>query len=278
MKKSALGRGLDALFPQTALEGEVLQLALSRLDVNPSQPRKHFDGEGLRELADSILEVGLLQPILACPQGDRYRIIAGERRFRAAMLAGLQTVPVLVRTLPEQERVLAALVENLQREDLNPMESALGVRALMDESGLTQEEAAKKLGKSRPAIANLLRLLQLLPAVQDLVRQGLLTEGHARVLAGIQKKERQLALAEQVVAQGLSVRALEALAAAKPVKKPSKEAAVLPELAEFQERLQTVLGLRTQISGGLKKGRIILKYGSFEELESLYEAIERLAQ
>lgn len=278
MKKSALGRGLDALFPQSSMEGEVLQLPLDRLDLNPDQPRKRFDEEGLKELAGSIRELGLLQPILASPQGDRYRIIAGERRFRAARLAGLNTVPVLVRSLPQQERALAALVENLQREDLNAMEAAQGLRALMDAAGLTQEEAARKLGKSRPAVANLLRLLQTLPEVQQMLRDGLLTEGHGRVLAGIQKKELQLALARQAVEQGLSVRALEALAARKPVKKTSAETPQLPEFADFAERLQRALGVRAQIAGSLRKGRIVLRYASFEELEGIYEAIARLGE
>ncbi|NLE69642.1 MAG: ParB/RepB/Spo0J family partition protein, partial [Clostridiales bacterium] len=159
MKKSALGRGLDALFPQDSREGEVLQLPISQLDPNPAQPRQDFDDKALEELAASLSQIGMLQPILAAPVNGRYRIIAGERRFRAAIMAKLTTVPVLVRSLKEQEQVLAALVENLQREDLNPMEAAQAVRLLMDEGSLTQEEAARKLGKSRPAVANLLRLL-----------------------------------------------------------------------------------------------------------------------
>ncbi|MGI6725854.1 MAG: ParB/RepB/Spo0J family partition protein [Christensenellales bacterium] len=279
MKKTALGRGLDALFPRDSRDGEVVQLPLNLLDPNPNQPRKAFEETSLDELAASIRELGLLQPILACPHEGRYRIIAGERRFRAAMKAGLTHVPVLVRSLPQQERMLAALIENLQRTDLNPMEAALGVRALMDEAGLTQEEAARRLGKSRPAVANLLRLLQLDEKVQHLVYEGKLSEGHARVLAGITPSGRQISLALKVVEEGLSVRALETLARKQtPAAKPRTNPPSLPELADFQERLQEAVGVRAQIAGDLHKGRIVLRYASFEELEGIYEAVNRLLQ
>ena len=279
MRKTALGRGLDALFPRDSRDGEVVQLPLNLLDPNPNQPRKAFEETSLDELAASIRELGLLQPILACPHEGRYRIIAGERRFRAAMKAGLTHVPVLVRSLPQQERMLAALIENLQRTDLNPMEAALGVRALMDEAGLTQEEAARRLGKSRPAVANLLRLLQLDEKVQHLVYEGKLSEGHARVLAGITPSGRQISLALKVVEEGLSVRALEALARKQtPAAKPRTNPPSLPELADFQERLQEAVGVRAQIAGDLHKGRIVLRYASFEELEGIYEAVNRLLQ
>lgn len=275
MKKPALGRGLDALFPQVSHEGETLMVKIGLLDPNPDQPRKAFDEEQLDELATSLKEIGMLQPILACREQGRYRIIAGERRFRAAMKAGLDTVPVLLRTLPEQERVLAALVENLQRENLNAMEAAQAVRQLMDEGSLTQEEAAKKLGKSRPAVANLLRLLNLAPQVQQLVREGLLSEGHARALAGL-SKERQLALSQRAVREGLSVRALEGLVKEKAPAKRAESKPQPPELSDFQEKLRQAVGVRAQISGNLNKGRIVLRYASFEELEGIYEAVERI--
>lgn len=276
MKKSALGRGLDALFPQENQEGEVLLVSPSLLDPNPEQPRKDFDEDALNELAASIAQIGLLQPILVYPHHDRYRIIAGERRFRAALKAQLDQVPVLIRTLPEQERVLAALIENLQREDLNAMEAAQAIRRLMDEGSLTQEETAQKLGKSRPAIANLLRLLQLDKSVQAMVREGLLSEGHARVLAGVKQVSRQIALAKKAVAEGLSVRALEALAREKAFKPKPEPRPLALELEEFQDKLREAVGVRAQITGNLQKGRIVLKYASFEELEGIYEAIERL--
>lgn len=276
MKKSALGRGLDALFPGDSHEGEVIQVSLDRLDPNPGQPRNAFDEDAISELAESIQQLGLLQPILAAPMGERYRIIAGERRFRAAMKAGLSTIPVLVRDLPEHRRRLAALTENLQREDLNAMEAAEAVRLLMDEGSLTQEEVAGMLGKSRPAIANLVRLLNLNAKVQSMVREGKLSQGHARVLAGIPDPVTQQALAEKAVSQGLSVRELEELAR-KPtprVKKPARE--IPPEMTDFQERLRMALGVRAQISGSMQKGSILLRYASFEELEGIWEAVDRL--
>ncbi len=275
MKKSALGRGLDALFPQDSFEGEVRQVSLDLLDPNPDQPRKDFDEDSLNELAASIAQLGLLQPILASPHKGRYRIIAGERRFRAAIKAGLQTVPVLIRTLEDHQRALAALTENLQRSDLNPMEAAFAIRRLMDEGSLTQEEAAKQLGKSRPALANLLRLLQLSPAVQEMVQAGQLSEGHARVLAAFGQAN-QLQLAQQVIRDGLSVRALEALSRRQPAKKHKAQPSQLPELTEFQDRLTQAVGVRASVKGTLNKGRIVLPYASYEELESIYEAISRL--
>ncbi len=277
MKKPALGRGLDALFPEASHEGEVVQAPIGLIDPDPSQPRRDFSDASIRELADSMLEVGLLQPLLVFPQNGRYRIVAGERRFRAAMLAGLDTVPVLVRSLTPGQRRLATLIENLQREDLNPLEAALGVRALMDEGGLTQEEAARRLGKSRPAVANLLRLLKLPGAIQDMVRSGALSEGHARALAGITDEGRQAALARQAALEGLSVRELEALAGKKdtPKVKPAKRPAPA-EFREFQDRLEQALGLRAAVTGSLEKGRIVLTYRTRDELEGIWEAIEKL--
>lgn len=277
MKKTALGRGLDALFPQESREGEVVQLSIDKLDTNPGQPRQDFNEAALLDLAASIRQVGLLQPILVTAVGERYRIIAGERRFRAAVKAGLTSVPVLVRAMPEHEQRLAALTENLQREDLNAMEAAQAVRLLMDEGNLTQEQASKMLGKSRPALANLLRLLSLDQAVQDLVRKNQLSEGHARVLAGIASPQKQRAMAQKAVAEELSVRALEALAKKPEKGSPAPPASPPPELREFETRLLQTLGVRAQITGNLKKGRIVLRYASFDELEGIYEAIARLA-
>jgi ParB family chromosome partitioning protein len=275
-KKTALGRGLDALFPAEEAAAQVKDIALNLIDPDPNQPRRAFDKESLEELAASIREVGLLQPILAEEKAGRYQIIAGERRFRAAMLAGLKTIPCLVKQLSPKERSLAALIENLQREDLNPMEAARAVRRLMDEGNYTQEQAAGMLGKSRPAVANLLRLLQLNPAVQEMLMVNQLTEGHARVLAGIKNQATQLSLARRVAAEGLSVRALEAIVKkpqAKPGPAPIPQA---PELAAFEERLREALGVRAAIKGNMKKGKVVLSYASFEELEHIYEAVERL--
>ena len=275
--KHGLARGLDALLPETDLPAGVTEIAVSQLDPNPDQPRRTFDTQALEALAESIRQAGVLQPLLVVENGARYRIVAGERRYRAARMAGLQSVPCVVRDMTEQERMEAALIENLQREDLNPIEEAAGIRALMEECGYTQELAAKRVGRSRPAVANLLRLLQLPESIRELVKAGELSAGHARVLAGLADESRQLALAERAVLEGMSVRDLEKLAA-QTMEKPAKpEPKPLPsELNDMQERLQNVLGVRTALHGNLKKGKIILQYDSAEELEAIYEAMERL--
>lgn len=275
--KHGLARGLDALLPETDLPAGVTEIAVSQLDPNPDQPRRTFDTQALEALAESIRQAGVLQPLLVVENGARYRIVAGERRYRAARMAGLQSVPCVVRDMTEQERMEAALIENLQREDLNPIEEAAGIRALMEECGYTQELAAKRVGRSRPAVANLLRLLQLPESIRELVKAGELSAGHARVLARLADESRQLALAERAVREGMSVRELEKLAA-QTMEKPAKpEPKPLPsELNDMQERLQNVLGVRTALHGNLKKGKIILQYDSAEELEAIYEAMERL--
>ena len=275
--KHGLARGLDALLPETDLPAGVTEIAVSQLDPNPDQPRRTVDTQALEALAESIRQAGVLQPLLVVENGARYRIVAGERRYRAARMAGLQSVPCVVRDMTEQERMEAALIENLQREELNPIEEAAGIRALMEECGYTQELAAKRVGRSRPAVANLLRLLQLPESIRELVKAGELSAGHARVLAGLADESRQLALAERAVREGMSVRELEKLAA-QTMEKPAKpEPKPLPsELNDMQERLQNVLGVRTALHGNLKKGKIILQYDSAEELEAIYEAMERL--
>ncbi len=275
--KHGLARGLDALLPETDLPAGVTEIAVSQLDPNPDQPRRTFDTQALEALAESIRQAGVLQPLLVVENGARYRIVAGERRYRAARMAGLQSVPCVVRDMTEQERMEAALIENLQREDLNPIEEAAGIRALMEECGYTQELAAKRVGRSRPAVANLLRLLQLPESIREMGKAGESAAGHARVLAGLADESRQLALAERAVREGMSVRELEKLAA-QTMEKPAKpEPKPLPsELNDMQERLQNVLGVRTALHGNLKKGKIILQYDSAEELEAIYEAMERL--
>lgn len=277
MKKNALGRGLDSLMPTADYESGIQEVAIDRVDLNPSQPRKQFDKEALQGLADSISQVGLLQPILVKKQGERYRIIAGERRYRAARLAGLRYIPVIEKSLSDVDNMLAALVENLQREDLNPMEEAAAIRELMNLSGSTQEEAARQLGKSRPAVANVLRLLSLPPAIQQYVSENKISEGHARVLAGLKDTARQLELAKVTIREGLSVRALEALCQKTPTDKTSAlPPRLAPELDDFARRLQRATGVRTQITGNLSRGKLTLTYQSAQELESLYQALEGL--
>ncbi|MBQ7306262.1 MAG: ParB/RepB/Spo0J family partition protein, partial [Clostridia bacterium] len=213
-KTRGLGRGLEALLPdaEEALSSGVQEISLGDIDPNPDQPRRTFSEESIAQLAQSIREQGVLQPILVTPQnGGRYRIVAGERRWRASRAAGLDKVPVIVRDLDVIQQMEIALIENLQREDLNPIEVAQGIRSLMQQCGYTQETVANRLSKSRPAVANLLRLLTLPEEVIELVRQGSLSAGHARVLAGLDDNARKLALAKETIEQGYSVRQLEAL-------------------------------------------------------------------
>ena len=279
MKRGGLGRGLDVLLPQSGelLETVVRDISIDEIDPNASQPRRDFDKEALEQLADSIREAGVLSPILVVENGMRYRIVAGERRYRAARLAGLNTVPCIVRSMTNEQQMEAALIENLQRRDLNPIEEAAAIRSLMQECGYTQEEAARKLGKSRPAIANALRLLNLPKAVTDLVVTGDLSAGHARVLAGLDSEARQLELAHQCVLHGYSVRKLEELAKARPAARqtaPRREAG--PELMALQNAMREALGLKTTLSGTETRGKITLSYNSAQELEHLYEVIGRL--
>ena len=279
-KKGGLGKGLDALFMdnETVDSGGVVTLRLSQIEPNRDQPRKIFSEEALNELADSIREHGVLQPLLVRPlPGGSYQLVAGERRWRASRMAGLQEVPVVIREMDEEQAMEIALIENLQRQDLNPIEEAAAIRSLMQECGYTQEQAARKLGKSRPAIANALRLLNLPKAVTDLVVTGDLSAGHARVLAGLDSEARQLELAHQCVLHGYSVRRLEELAKARPAVRtaaPKREAG--PELMALQNAMREALGLKTTLSGTETRGKITLSYNSAQELEHLYEVIGRL--
>lgn len=281
-KSHGLGRGLDALLPAAdeSLAGGVQEIAIGDIDPNPDQPRRVFQEESIAQLAQSIREQGVLQPILVTPEeGGRYRIVAGERRWRASRAAGLDAVPCLVRDLDVIQQMEIALVENLQREDLNPIEAARGIRSLMQQCGYTQETVANRLSKSRPAVANLLRLLTLPEEVMALVEKGALSAGHARVLAGMEDDAAKLALARETVDRGYSVRQLEALAASrKPeTKKPAPARHALPtELRELESRVRETLGVRATLSGTAKKGKIVLQYYSQEELEHLSDLLSRL--
>ena len=277
MKRGGLGRGLDVLLPQSdsLLETVVRDIAIDDIDPNTDQPRRDFDKDALEQLAQSIREAGVLSPILVVENGSRYRIVAGERRFRASRIAGLSTVPCIVREMTTEQQMEAALIENLQREDLNPIEEAAAIRSLMQECGYTQDQAAKKLGKSRPAIANSLRLLNLPKEITDLVVTGDLSAGHARVLAGLESDSRKLELAHQCVLHGWSVRRLEEAAREKSAA-PKTPRTITPELESLQNSMREALGLKTTLNGSEKKGKIILSYNTAEELEHLYEVIGRL--
>lgn len=280
MKRGGLGRGLDALLPQTdsLLETVVRDIAIDDIDPNSEQPRREFDKEALEQLAQSIREAGVLSPILVVENGSRYRIVAGERRYRASRLAGLSTVPCIVRSMTTAQQMEAALIENLQREDLNPIEEASAIKSLMQECGYTQEQTAQKLGKSRPAITNALRLLNLPGSIMDMVVSEALSAGHARVLVSIENQSRQIQLAHQCVENNWSVRRLEEAAREqeKPAVRPKITRQMTPELETLQGHMREALGLKTTLTGNEKKGKITLSYNSAEELEHLYEVIERL--
>ena len=279
-KTHGLGRGLDSLFAGSEDWGTSIQeIPVGELDPNPDQPRRTFSEESIGQLADSIRAQGVLQPLLVAPSGGgRYMIIAGERRFRAGRAAGLATLPCIVKDIDVIRQREIALIENLQREDLNPIEAARGVKALMDQCGYTQEKIGERLGKSRPAIANMIRLLQLPDEVSEMVKDGLLSAGHARVLIGIPDKETQLRLARKAVDEGLNVRQMEQLAkttAGKPKKKAAPKQ--LPaELGELQDKIRRKTGLKSTLTGSIKKGRIVLQYSTREELEHLNDILDML--
>lgn len=276
--KKGLGRGLDALlgdYTQPTPEG-VQELDIHLIDTNAGQPRKDFDQEKLQELADSIRQHGVVQPILLRQNGERYVIVAGERRFRAARLAGLEKVPAIVKDLDEAQVMEVALIENLQREDLNPIEEAAAIRFLMQQHDLTQEEVSKRLSKSRPAIANSLRLLSLPEPVQAYLRNGKLQAGHARALAGLQDPEAQAVLADKIVGEGLSVRAAESLAreqGQKPPRQKKEPPATDPDLAAAETSLREWLGTKVSIQGSSQRGRIIIEYYNAELLQGIYDLL-----
>lgn len=283
-KKSGLGKGLDALFAENDLEdrSKIVSLRISDIEPNRGQPRKQFDEEALAELSESIAQHGVLQPLLVRPlPGGAYQLVAGERRWRASRLAGLTEVPVVIREMNDQEAAELALIENLQREDLNPMEEALGLRTLMDTYGLTQEETAKAVSKSRPAVANALRLLNLPAPVAEMVGQGKLSAGHARTLLSFPSEEAQLSAAQAAVSDGLSVRQLEKLAKAahRPVKDVSRET---PARAfardsfydEVELALTEQLGRRVKVSESGEKGTLLLEFYGREDLQRLANLLE----
>ena len=283
-----LGRGLGALLgddvvaeqevpaveAQPAVETDAVRVLPIRLiDPNKDQPRRTFDEEALKELAASIEAVGVIQPIIVTETGERYRIIAGERRYRASRLAGLEEIPAIVRNWDQQRQLEAALIENLQRDDLNPIEEALGVKRLMEESGLTQEKAAERLGKSRPALANLLRLLTLEPSVQQMLVEGKLSAGHARALVTVDKR-RQVQLANLTVQQGWSVRQLERICA-QPVKEEPKPVKVRDQqFKELEGMARELFGTRAKLDGTHESGKLTLYYYNADDLQRIWEVLE----
>ena len=277
-----LGRGLSALLGDAALQSQEsgsVSLPISQVEASLRQPRKRFDEESLADLAQSIRLHGILQPITVRRLASGYyQIISGERRWRAARLAGLAEVPVIIIEADDRKAMELGLIENLQREDLNPMEEALGYQTLIQEHGLTQEEAAARVGKSRPAVANALRLLALPQPVTALVEEGRLSGGHARALLGVKDKELLEKLACRVAEEGLSVRQTEALVRQleKAPKAPKPQRQEVDYLAEAEKSLGSRLGRKIHIVSGRKKGRLELEYYGEDDLNQLLEALEQL--
>ena len=295
MKPKGLGKGLSALFSETeedygksllfeeepAPKGEnVSEVDITKIFANPNQPRKVFDEGALRELADSISKHGVIMPIIVNKSGDRYMIIAGERRFRASKIAGLDKVPVIIKTYNERQIKEISLIENLQREDLNPIEAATAMRSLMDEYGMTQEDLADRIGKSRPAIANTLRLLSLSSEVIKMVANGTLSAGHARALVSVPHVD-QVKIAETAVKEEISVRDLEKRVRdyfSPPEEKAKKKVKIelSAELKELIVDMQRVFGTRVNAIGNDKKGRIYIDYYTRDDLDRLSELLEFL--
>ena len=285
-----LGRGLGALLgddvveqpaaapevkaPAEEVQDAVRMLPIRLIDPNRDQPRRSFDEDALRELAASIEAVGVIQPIIVAEVGERYSIIAGERRYRASRMAGLEEIPAIVRNWDEQRRLEAALIENLQRDDLNPIEEALGVKRLMEESSRTQEKVAERLGKSRPAVANLLRLLTLEESVQQLLIEGKLSAGHARALVTVDKK-RQVQLANLTVQQGWSVRQLERICA-QPVKQEEPKPVKVrdQQFSRLEGMARELFGTRAKLDGTQDSGKLTLFYYSADDLQRIWEVLE----
>ena len=283
--KKGLGRGMGALlgdFEETTPEQNGYQkLPIYKVEPNPHQPRRDFDEEELQALADSIAEHGIIQPLTVRElNSGYYQIIAGERRWRAARLANLSEVPVIIIEADDKKVMELALIENLQRQDLNPVEEALGYQTLMEDHGLTQDDAAKRVGKSRPAVANALRLLNLNPEVLDKVRTGELTAGHARAILTVKSEKKQLAAAQKIAALGLSVRQAELLCRnmAKETPEPKEEPATLKidYVAECEKQLSKHLGRGVKIVNGKRKGRFELEFYGQEDLQILLDALMKI--
>ena len=291
--KPGLGRGLDSLLKvydeenekkieepinqYTIRHGDVEKIDINKVYANPNQPRKQFDKESLSELAESIKVHGLIQPIIVNEMPDGYMIIAGERRFRACKLCGLKEIDAIVKNYSNKQIAEISIIENLQREDLNPVEVAKGIKKLMDEYGLTQEKVAERLGKSRSAIANSIRILSLYPEVIELIEKGKISFGHAKILVAVTDYPVQLMLAKKIAKDKLTVRDLEKEVDSILGKGKKKKTPKLPseELQDFISELQRKLGTKVTVIGNDKKGRIYIDYYSQDDLDRIYDAVLR---
>ncbi len=286
MAKKGLGKGLGTLFGENDIkeiaspdiknvgEGDITNIRVSLIEPNKKQPRRSFDEEKIAELAESIKEHGLIQPIIVAPLKDgSYKIVAGERRWRAAKKAKIKEIPAIVRSYSDEQVAEIALIENLQRENLNPIEEAVGYNLLMEEFNLTQELISKRVGKSRSAVANSLRLLTLEGDIQKLVISGRLTSGHARAVLSVEGKQLRQALSKRIIEDGLSVRQAEALAKQlqkkRPSKKPKEKTAYDIEIEKIQNDLSSAMGTKVTINHTPKKGKIEIEYYGNDDLERI---------
>ncbi|MBP8620393.1 MAG: ParB/RepB/Spo0J family partition protein [Firmicutes bacterium] len=272
--KRGLGKGIDALIPGAAIgdNEEIIEVLPQEIEANPYQPRQIFDDEKIQDLAASMKEHGVIQPLIVRRLGSRYQLVAGERRLRAAMMAGLEKVPVVVRDMTDREAMEISLVENLQREDLGPIEEAEAYQRLSDEFGLTQEQIAKRVGKSRPDVTNTLRLLKLEDEVKELINQGKISGSHGRALIGLEREE-QLRLAKRIVTKGLSVRSVEEAVSAKGRKGDKKVQSAI-RLKEAEEVLSSLLGSPVVVKKQGEKGSITISFYGMEDLERVVELIQ----
>ena len=282
-KMTGLGKGLDALFggvpaiepelPEIEDSDKLRTLKITEVEPNREQPRKVFNQESLEELAESIKTYGIIQPIVVSKQDGYFGIVAGERRWRAAKLAGLEEIPAIIIDDDEQTNKEIALIENIQREDLNPYEKAVGIRNLMDKYGLTQEEVSKKIGKSRSSVSNTVRILNLAPDVLELVKQGKLTEGHCKALAGITDEKRQYEVAMRMIEKGMSVRQAESKnRTTKKEKKLDPKYKYLYD--DIEDKFQGFFGTKVKLDQGKRKGKIIIEYNNNEDLERMLNLIK----
>lgn len=279
-KKTGLGKGLDALFASnTTLDEEIKenetieQLKITQVEPNRNQPRINFEEEALEELAESIKRYGVIQPIIVVKKDDYYEIVAGERRWRASKKAGLTHIPAIVRDIDERQNKEIALIENVQREDLNAFEKAVGIKQLMEDYGLTQQQVSEILGKSRSSIANSVRILNLDERVLELVKQGKLTEGHCRALLSITDNNKQYSMALRMIETGASVRDTEkrTQVAKKMKKKDEKYEAIYRDI---EDTFQGFFGTKVKLDAGKRKGKIVIEYASNEDLERILELIK----
>lgn len=270
--KSALGRGLDALIPKK--KDDIVEIDIERILPSPEQPRRVFKEDSLRELAESIKEKGVLQPLIVTREdGGIFRLIAGERRLRASRLAGLKRVPVIIRETNPEDSLEVALIENLQREDLGPIETALSFQRLMKEFSLTQEELSKKVAKDRATISNYLRLLKLPEEVRSLINDGRLSMGHAKAILSLEGADLQIKVAKEILKRGLSVREVEALIKRLSSDQARKPKTTDPQIKSLEERLRKHLATGVRIRHSGKKGKIEIEYYSLEELDRLLDTL-----